>query len=197
MKTTAHFLRSTSVRAAQLVSLACCAAIATGGCGSSAGSAGAAQHHGKTTTSAAGTVACSSAMLRLRGGREGENSAGVHGDIEFTNTGSHPCTLRGVPTVTVVTAAGTRLPVRLVRSPAPTVSQVVLRPRKADAADLVVFWGNWCGARPGRLAVRVTLPGGGTVSGTFDGPPDYDAVPDCLSASHPSTLAVLDAYQAL
>jgi hypothetical protein len=193
MKTTAHFFRSTSVRAAQLVSLACCAAIATGGCGSSAGSAGAAHHHGKTNK--AGMVACSGATLKIRGGREGENSAGVHGDIEFTNTGTHPCTLRGVPAVTVVTATGTRLPVRFVHSPAPSVSQVVLRPGKA--ADLVVFWGNWCGARPGRLAVRVTLPRGGTVSGSFDGPPDYDAVPDCLSASRPSTIAVIVAYQAL
>lgn len=140
-----------------------------------------------------GLARCASAALRINAGRQGE-SLGAHGDIEFTNIGSGPCILRGLPTVTIVRADGTSLPARLVRVPPLQLGPVVLAPGRPDAADLVVFWANWCGHRPGPLRVRVTLPAVGVVTGPFDGPPGYDYVPRCTSPGLPSTLSVLDAY---
>ncbi len=54
-------------------------------------------------------------MLRIRAGREGENEGAHVGDIEFTNVGSRPCVLRGLPWVTIVRVDGRSLSVRLVR----------------------------------------------------------------------------------
>jgi len=133
-------------------------------------------------------------MLRIRAGREGENG-GAHGDIEFTNTGSRPCVLRGLPQVAIVQAGGAPLPIRLVRAPNLTLSPVVLAAGAPDAADLVVFWANWCARPPGPLSARITLPArGGVVTGPFDGPPDYNLVPKCISPGSPSTISVIDAY---
>jgi hypothetical protein len=133
-------------------------------------------------------------MLRIRAGREGDNG-GAHGDIEFTNAGSRPCVLRGLPRVAIIAADGKPLPVRLVRAPNLSLSPAVLAPGTLNAADLVVFWANWCGRPPGPLSVRVTLPaGGGVVTGPFNGPPDDNAVPQCPSPGHPSTISVVEAY---
>jgi len=134
-------------------------------------------------------------MLRIRAGREGENG-GAHGDIEFTNAGSRPCVLRGLPQAAIVQAGGKPLPVRLVRAPNRSLSPVVLAPGALDAADLVVFWANWCGRPPGPLSVRITMPaGGGVVTGPFNGPPDYSFVPQCPGPGQPSTISVTGAYQ--
>jgi len=177
--------------------LASCAALALAGCAAPGGPAGPGRTSpgtGQPTTSPVwGLASCASTALRINAGREGE-SLGVHGDIEFTNIGSGPCILRGLPTVTIVRADGTSLPVRLVRVPTLQLRPVVLAPGRPDAADLVVFWANWCGHRPGPLRVRVTLPVGGVATGPFDGPPDYDYVPRCARPGLPSTLSVLDAY---
>jgi hypothetical protein len=133
-------------------------------------------------------------MLQIRAGREGEEG-GAHGDIEFTNVGSRPCVLRGVPRAAIVQADGKPLPVRLVRAPNLSLSPVVLAPGALDAADLVVFWANWCGRPPGPLSVRITLPaGGGVITGPFNGPPDYNFVPQCPGPGQPSTISVIDAY---
>jgi Domain of unknown function (DUF4232) len=134
-------------------------------------------------------------MLRIRAGREGEEG-GAHGDIEFTNTGSRPCALRGLPQLAIVQARGIPLPVRLIRAQDLSLSPVVLPPGALDAADLVVFWANWCGRPPGPLSVRVTLPaGGGLIAGPFNGPPDYKFVPQCTDSGQPSTISVTDAYR--
>ena len=72
----------------------------------------------------------------------------------------------------------------------------MLPPGAPDAADLVVFWVNWCGRPPGPLSVRVTLPaGGGLIAGAFNGPPDYNFVPQCTDSGQPSTVSVTDAYR--
>lgn len=132
-------------------------------------------------------------MLRIRAGREGE-SQGAHGDIEFTNVGSRPCVLRGLPQVAIIAASGKSLPVRLVRASDLSLSPVVLPTGIPDAADLVVFWANWCGRPPGPLSVRITLSAGGVVTGPFNGPPDDNDVPRCASPGQPSTISVVDAY---
>lgn len=132
-------------------------------------------------------------MLRIRAGREGE-SEGAHGDIEFTNLGSRPCILRGLPRLAIVHADGKALPVRPVLAPNLSLNPVVLPSRLVDAADLVVYWADWCGRPPGPLSVRITLPAGGVVTGPFNGPPDYNLVPDCIQHGQPSTASVIDAY---
>lgn len=43
----------------------------------------------------------------------------------------------------------------------------------------------------GPTRVRITLPGGGTVTGPFDGPPLYDFVPRCDNPSEPSFMELL------
>lgn len=177
--------------------LACCAALALAGCaapGSPAGPARAPARAGRPTPQAVSAVArCAGAMLRIKAGRQGENG-GAHGDIEFINTGARSCVLRGLPVVRIVQAGAAPLPVRLVRAHGLWLSPAVLPPGRPGAADLIVFWSNWCGPRPGPLRVQITLPTGDVVTGPFDGPPDYDYVPRCDSPALPSTISVIDAY---
>jgi Domain of unknown function (DUF4232) len=138
-------------------------------------------------------------MLLVRAGRQGENQ-GVHGDVEFTNVSARPCFLRGVPKVTLLTEHGVPLPVRLTRAGNLLLIRTVLRPGKPDAADLVVFWANWCGPRQAGqqlvrpLKVRIKLPAGGVITAPFNGPPGYDPIPACVSAGRPSTISVVAAY---
>ena len=107
--------------APRLAGLALCASLALVGCSASAGP-------DRTVTKTVSTAAlCTSPMLRIRAGREGE-SQGAHGDIEFTNVGTSPCVLRGLPQVSIVQANGKSLPVRLVRAPDLSLSPLVLRP---------------------------------------------------------------------
>ena len=148
-----------------------------------------------TSATVSGTVRCASAVLRIRAGRQGENE-GAHGDIEFTNVGPGPCVLRGLPQVAIVRADGRSLSVRLVQAANLSRSPAVLPPGRPAAADLVVSWANWCGRPPGPLSVRVTLATGGVITGPFNGPPDYNFVPDCLQHRQPSTVSVIDAYLA-
>jgi len=137
---------------------------------------------------------CTAGALHARGGREGE-SLGAHGDIWFTNVGPRPCILRGVPRVTLVSAGGAPLAVHRARSPVPFTHTVVLAPGKPRAAWLEVYWSNWCGHPPGPLRLQISLAHGrGTLTSTFDGPPDGRYVPRCLAHGRPSTLAVIDAY---
>jgi uncharacterized protein DUF4232 len=181
----------------RLAWLALCAALPLAGCAASAGPASPGQHSAGPSRLASpavsAAVSCTSAVLRIRAGRQGENT-GAHGDVEFTDVGSRPCVLRGLPRVTIVRADGKVLAVRLARAPNLALSPVVLPSGRRDAADLVVYWANWCGRPPGPLSVRVMLPAGGVVTGPFNGPPDYNFVPDCLQHGQPSTISVIDAY---
>lgn len=184
--------------AVRLAGLASCALLALVGCSASAGSANPGRQSAGPDRRASTTVStaalCTSPVLRVRAGREGE-SQGAHGDIEFTNVGSRPCVLRGLPQVSIVQANGKSLPVRLVRASDLSLSPVVLPAGTLDAADLIVFWANWCGRPPGPLSVRITLSAGGVVTGPFDGPPDDNLVPGCPGPGHPSTISVIDAYR--
>jgi Protein of unknown function (DUF4232) len=137
---------------------------------------------------------CTASALHARGGRQGENM-GAHGDIWFTNVGPRPCILRGIPRLTLVNAGGAPLAVHRAHSPVPFTHAVVLAPGKPRAAWLEVYWSNWCGPPPGPLHLQIALASGrGTVTSTFDGPPDGHYVPRCLVHDRPSTLAVIDAY---
>ena len=115
------------------------------------------------------------------------------GFIDFTNTGSAPCTLRGYPTLALI-SRGQRLRVTDIRPGNLVLHSVVLAPGQRDAAQLVVQWGNWCDRRVRLLSVRVTIPGTGTVTLPFNGPPDYDSTPQCVQPGRPSQLIVMEAY---
>jgi hypothetical protein len=181
---------------ARLAWLASCMALALAGCGAPTGRPG--QHSagpsGPGSPPGAAQVWCAGAWLRIRAGREGGQGAS-YGFIEFTNVGSRPCALRGLPRVALVKTGGKSLPVRQARAPDLSFRPIVLPPGRPDPADLVVSWVNWCGPPPGLLSVRITLPSGGVVTGPFNGPPDYDFVPPCLAPGQPSTISVTDAYQ--
>lgn len=170
------------------------------GCASAAGKVGPGPSSPRSSAPAASLSAasrpqlCAASELHARGGRQGENT-GAHGDIWFTNTGPHPCILRGIPRLTLLRADGSPLPVRRARSPVPFSGAVVLAPGKPRAAWLEVYWSNWCGPPLGPLHLQISLANGrGTLTSTFDGPPDGHYVPLCLAQGRPSTLAVIDAY---
>jgi Protein of unknown function (DUF4232) len=183
----------------RLLGPACCTALALAGCSASAAPArpaGLQATPGRTTSpTVTAAIRCTSAMLRIRAGREGENE-GAHGDIEFTNIGSQACVLRGLPRLAIVRADGIALQVRQVPDFDLSLRSVVLPAGRADGADLVVHWANWCGRPPGHLSVRVMLQAGGVAIGAFNGPPDYDFVPACISSGQPSTISVVTAYEA-
>jgi len=174
--------------------------IVLSGCAGAAGLASPGSSPPRSSAPAASLSAASSARLclasalRARGGREGEN-LGAHGDIWFTNTGLRPCILRGTPRLTLLRADGSALAVHPARSPQPFSQTVVLAPGKPRAAWLEVYWSNWCGPPPGPLHLQISLADGrGTLTSTFDGPPDGHYVPVCVARHRPSTLAVIDAY---
>ena len=139
-------------------------------------------------------AACAAGVLRILAGREGEEG-GAHGDIEVTNAGARPCVLRGMPAVSILRASGKPLPVQQRPADGVTISPVTLPARGHGAVGLVVFWANWCGPRPGPLMLRIAIPGTGSVTGPFNGPPDYDYVPPCVDPGQPSRISVTSAYQ--
>lgn len=132
---------------------------------------------------------CTAGSLAARGGRQGESGI-AHGDVALTNVGHAPCTLSGPPAALVLLRTdGSQLPVVFEPSVQPTAQLVVLRPGSAQAAWLIVYWTNWCGAAPGPLRLRISLGDGlGILVAPFDGPPDYDYVPRCDQPGQPSTL---------
>jgi Protein of unknown function (DUF4232) len=127
-------------------------------------------------------------------GRTGGRDGGAYGDIELSNVGSFTCILRGLPQVAIVQAGGTSLPVQQVLAPDLSLSPVVLPSGQLDAADLIVYWANWCGPPPGPLSVRATLAGGGVVTRPANGSPAYNFVPDWVGSGQPSTVSVMHAY---
>ena len=135
---------------------------------------------------------CTTSALHLAGGREGASETAV-GFIEFTNTGSRPCALRGYPRMALIWH-GQRLRVRDIRLRNLVLQDVVLASGKPDAAQVVVQWGNWCGRRVRQLSARVAIPGTGTVTMPFNGPPNGATTPRCVQPGQPSELLVMAAY---
>lgn len=140
---------------------------------------------------------CDAKSLVARAGRESDGTSfAAAGDVELKNVGQHPCRLRGVPRVQVTRLDGTSLGLDFtVFNNRPVLRPAVLPVGKPDAASMHLAWLNWCGGQLGPLKIRIRLPHShGTVVASFDGPPDYDFVPKCESASRPSRLELLEAY---
>lgn len=146
-----------------------------------------------TVTTPPGNQACSAATLSVHGGRQGGGAVGeAEGTVLLTNTGPAPCALSGDPSVSLLASGGSPLDVAAAPPANPALPPVLLG--SMGSATLIVYWSNWCGSPPGPLSIRITLPGdGGTVTGPFNGPPNYDFVPACLG-NGPSALTVVHAY---
>lgn len=147
---------------------------------------------GSTEPSPTATAPCAAGSVRAHGGRQGA-SGQAQGTVDFTNIGATDCILEGVPAgIQLIQADGTPLDVGVSPPQQPGGPPVVLPPGVPDAADIVVYWSNWCGQPPGPLTIRLDLGGGrGEVSAPFDGPPAYDYVPRCDQPSQGSTLRVV------
>ncbi|MCL5117101.1 MAG: DUF4232 domain-containing protein [Firmicutes bacterium] len=140
--------------------------------------------------------ACTANNLSVQGGREGENM-GAHMDVLLRNQGTAACVLEGLPvSARLLPRGGKALTTTLIPDPSNLqASSVLLKPHAQNAADLVLYWGNWCGPAPGPLDIQITLSGNrGTVSGPLNGPPDYNYLPQCLQPNQPSTIQILEAY---
>ncbi len=126
-----------------------------------------------TSTPSASTSfrACDPATLTAVGGREGVTGV-ARISISFTNNGTDPCVLPGVPAkVSLVRANGTALALKAATPLGDPTARVVVHPGVKDDAWLTVYWMNWCGRDPGPLTIRVTFTaGGGTVGVPLRGP---------------------------
>jgi hypothetical protein len=186
-------MRCSTARAAGLLLTATLTTLT--GCATAAPPGG---QHPPTRSAAAApattTARCAIANLHLAGGREGANETAV-GFVQFTNRGPLPCALRGYPEVALLWH-GRRLAVRDIRPLDLMLQAVVLAPGHAGAAQLVIDWGNWCGRPVRRLSVKISIPGTGTATVPFNGPPDYDISPQCVQPGQPSQLRVIQAYAA-
>jgi Protein of unknown function (DUF4232) len=139
---------------------------------------------------------CLARNLMIRAGRESDGTSfAASGNVELRNVGRTPCRLQGVPDVAMLRSDGAALNVKYsVTKNRPVLRSATLQRGKVASIDVV--WLNWCGSRPGPLQIRVELPGeAGTVVGSFDGPPAYNFVPSCTTASRPSRLKLFAAYQ--
>jgi hypothetical protein len=154
--------------------------------------AGSSTNYGSTPTHAG---PCQAGSLRARGGRQGAGFGVAHADVEFTNLGSAPCTLSGPPTVTILRSDGSALPVQSKTASNVALAAVVLPPDVSNAAWLTLSWTNWCGPAPGSLALQIVLPAdAGTLTASFNGPPDYDYLPACQSATEASVVEIQSGY---
>ncbi len=134
---------------------------------------------------------CAPNMLGIHGGRQGE-AATAEGTIVVTNTGKTTCTLSVDPVLTLLDSRGSPLQV-VSGDPFRPTQPVWLSPGKSAA--LITSWSNWCDGDPGPLHIEIQLPDErGLVTGTFDGPPGFQATPACDSSARPSQIRIVDAY---
>jgi uncharacterized protein DUF4232 len=194
------------VRSSALVLLAI--GIAAAGCGSSA-----TKHHSASAepavpwtsaqppqlaARAAVSRRCRAADLRLPD--QGHFAPQLEGGIALVpllNAGKHACRLTGRPRVRFVHAVPPRQVQKSIPSTATTFPEVpnpassLLALRPGEVGAVTVSWDNWCDPqikgkpRVPPKAIRVTLPDRGGSLET-----DYNAVPNCLDPSRPSTIGV-------
>lgn len=93
----------------------------------------------------------------------------------------------------VLTQAGAKLPIEaLSLDTAAGAGAISLAP--GTRVTLSLSWQNWCGRRAGPLRIQLTFADRDTATGSFDGPPDYNFWPGCVTSGKYSMLQVLYPY---
>ena len=133
-----------------------------------------------------GTPACTADRLGATAGWEGATGSLV-GSVRFTSRGGAVCALNGYPTIQLLDQHGRELPTRMGRYGRSQATGVLVRPGAAATAPFV--WANWCGPQPGKLGLRVTLPGGGTLVPTIAGGTPRELTARCDAPGAPSSLS--------
>jgi len=148
------------------------------------------------TSAVPATPACTAAQLSATDSGNQDGGTQVQATIKIVNVGSASCMLAGIPTAMSLLGGTTTLASRTVGTPANIVLQSqVLRPEAANAAYLVVWWGNWCGSRSEPVDLRFVLPGNaGALRSPYNTYGGHAFVPECLQPGAPSTLQVSAAY---
>jgi hypothetical protein len=136
---------------------------------------------------------CRASELRVRGGRQGGGFGTASVEIQIVNVGNQRCALPSPSALAVVGKAGEQLPIEVLSlDTAAGASAISLAPRAQ--ATLPLSWQNWCGPRSGSLRVQLAFARDGTTTGPFDGPPDYNYWPNCITRTKHSMLQVLGPY---
>jgi Domain of unknown function (DUF4232) len=135
----------------------------------------------------AAVPACDPSALTLVAGREGEAGT-VRISVGFTNRGTAPCSLPGVPaSVLLIRANGEPLDLQVEPPLGDPTNRVVLPPGIENAAYLAAYWANWCGTDPGPLDVQVTFTvDGGGVQARLAGP----LLARCDAPNAPSSIRI-------
>jgi hypothetical protein len=150
---------------------------------------------GAGSTAVASTIPlCLSSQLNVMGGRQGENTTAA-GLLEFVNISARPCRLSGVPRLQLVKPSGLALTPITYGPPSEAMTSAVLTP--TSEAELMTNWSNWCRqVRPSSLNIKITLPGGaGSLVAPFDGPPNYNMVPQCINKNSVSKFMIVGGYR--
>jgi hypothetical protein len=133
-----------------------------------------------------GTPACAADRLHATAGWEGATGSLV-GSVRVTSRGGAGCALAGSPTIQLLDRHGRVLPTRTGRYGRSQVTSVLVRPGVAAAVAFV--WSNWCGPNPGRLGLRVTLPGRGSLVPAVAAGTPRELTARCDAPGAPSTLS--------
>lgn len=107
-----------------------------------------------------GTPACTAGRLHATAGWQGATGS-LAGWVRVTSREGVSCSLRGYPAIQLLDQHNRALPTTTGRHGRSQVTAVLVRP--GAAATVAFVWSNWCGPNPGRLGLRVTLPGRGTL----------------------------------
>jgi hypothetical protein len=149
---------------------------------------------GASSTAVASTIPlCMSSQLNVMGGREGEATTAA-GFLEFVNISAKTCRLSGVPRLQLVKPSGLALTPISYGPPSEAMTSAVLSP--TSEGELITNWSNWCQVRPSSLNIKITLPGGaGSLVAPFDGPPNYNFVPQCINKKWVSKFVIAGGYR--
>jgi hypothetical protein len=133
-----------------------------------------------------GTSACTADRLRATAGWEGATGS-LAGWVRVTSRARASCRLGGYPTIQLLDQQGRALPTRTGRAGRGQVTGVLVRP--GTAATVAFVWRNWCGPNPGRLGLRVTLPGRGSLVPAVQAGAPRELTARCDAPGAPSTLS--------
>jgi hypothetical protein len=134
-----------------------------------------------------GTPACTAERLHATAGWEGATGS-LAGWVRLTSPDRAPrCRLRGYPTIQLLDQHHRALPTRTGRYGRSQVTGVLVWP--GTAATVTFVWRNWCGPNPGRLGLRVTLPGRGSLVPAVAAGTPRELTARCDAPGAPSTLS--------